>query len=80
VLPDSQHTPASALKRFVNEAIAVPIAPKFPLPKNAIRSWHAAVFGTTVPKATINKDSDALLRKNEIRLSKYAAASAPPVY
>jgi hypothetical protein len=80
VLPDSQYTPAPVSKRFVNETVAIPIAPKFSLPKNAIRSWHAAVFRTTVPKATINENSDALLRKNKIRLTEYSPSPAPTGY
>lgn len=77
MLPYAEHLPALAAKGAIDESIAKSISIQLVLPELAIRPRKRSVFSTAMPKTTINKNCEALLLKDKVRISERSRISTP---
>jgi hypothetical protein len=59
VLPNAHRLPTELLQRLVYKLIPNAVALELSFPKLSITGWNFPVIGTSVPKASINKNRDA---------------------
>ncbi len=77
VFPQSQDIPAAISQKAIHFLVSSFVAPQFGQPIILIVLWFVSVLRTTVPEATVHKNSEALFGKNEIWLSWQRSMSAP---
>lgn len=68
-LPDDLNSPSQSHKILGNSPISIDISVEFVFPKPYARFGEGGSFaaGMTMPKASMNEDYDAMLRKHEVR-------------
>ncbi len=69
MFPHPHGSPAHPCKLLIDPAIPIPIAINLLGPVGLVRTGQLPAFRTAVPKAAVDKDSDALCRKGKVRSS-----------
>ncbi len=77
MFPNAKNPPILFLESFYDEAISVPVAGNFSFPVRDIAGRHSTVVETAMPEASVNKDGQFLLSKNEVGIAKKGEAPPP---
>jgi hypothetical protein len=77
VFPNPYHPPTHPPKTCAVAPVSQYVSGNFLIPIPASRFWATVALRTAVPKATIDKDRNALLEKNKIWFARNLHLSSP---
>ena len=66
VFPYPQDAPTDTLQVFVVRRVPFHVPSEFGEPVVVVPCWHRGMFGTTMPKASIDENRDALCREHHV--------------